>query len=75
MRNNLWNITICMIIILVLCTAAFDKDLYQLAVIALAALTACVYMVCESRVQRANAPLIIREEPPEERSIPPLRDK
>lgn len=75
MRNNMWYITVCMILVLMICTEAFDNELYKLAALALAVLTICVYMVCESRVQRANAPLIIREEPPEERSIPPLRDK
>ena len=40
-----------------------------------AALVGCVYMLCQSRVERAHAPLIIRDELPEEKSIPPLCKK
>ena len=50
---------------------ATDKMIIVLA----AAVVVCVWLVCESRVQRAYAPLVIRDELPEEKSIPPLREK
>lgn len=43
----------------------------RVALLCMAALVACVYMACQSRVERANAPLILRDETNPEKEKPP----
>lgn len=61
--NNLYVMATITIICMLLWVPVFDAEIYKVACILAAAAVSCVYMLCESRVQRANAPLVIREEP------------
>ena len=78
MRKNvmMW-FALAMVCVLLAYAIAAD-GLYatdRMVVVLAAALVSCVWLVCECRVQSAHAPLIIREDLPEEKSIPPLRNK
>ena len=76
-KNVMMWVALAMACVLLAYAIAVD-GLYatdRMVVVLAAAIVCCVWIVCESRVQRAYAPLIIREDPPEEKSIPPLRDK
>lgn len=79
MRKNNGMMWFAMAMVVVLIAYALAADgLYatdRLIIMLSATFVVCVWMVCESRVQRAYAPLVIRDELPEEKSIPPLRDK
>lgn len=78
MRKNTPMLWMAVVMICVLLAVALfvrgmfvaDRVLLMLA----AAVVACVWMVCESRVMRAYAPLVIREEPVEEKNKPPETD-
>lgn len=75
MRKNSTMFMICVWLILILYIYAiltpgmFITD--RIVLLLACAAVGSVYMVCESRVLRANAPLVIREEPVEEKSKPP----
>lgn len=75
MRKNSTMFMICVWLILMLyiyallASGMFITD--RMVLLLACAAVGCVYMVCESRVLRANAPLVIREEPVEEKSKPP----
>lgn len=73
MRNGspMLKVAVILIVVLFLCMACMDKEFHQLICILAAALVGCVYMVCESRVERANAPLILRDESVFEKTKPP----
>lgn len=60
-----------LIVVLFLCMACMDEEAHQLVCILAATAVGCVYIWCESRVQRANAPLILREESVAEKTKPP----
>lgn len=72
MRNdNIWIMAVCIILFLAFCVAMMESETHKLIAIVAAGIVACVYMECESRVQRAYAPLVIREEPVPEKTKPP----
>lgn len=71
MRKNIWYMAVGMILFLVFCVATLEDESRQLIAILAAALVACVYIICESRVERANAPLVIRDESAEAAEHPP----
>lgn len=69
---------VCIWLMLVLVTCALLMDaldaIHRVALLAAAAVVGCVFMACESRVQRAHAPLILRDETMPEKSKPPEGD-
>lgn len=72
-KNGMLMICIWVIIIMVGCALMMDgltAD-HRTLLLLFAAVAGDVYMVCESRVQRANAPLILRDETIPEKSKPP----
>ena len=73
MRNDspMLKVTVFLIAVLFLCMACLDKEEHQIVCIITTALVGCVYMLCQSRVERANAPLILRDESVAEKSKPP----
>lgn len=68
------KVAVILIMVLFLCMACLDKEEHQLVCILASALVGCVYMLCQSRVERAHAPLILRDECVFEKSKPPERD-
>lgn len=66
---------VCVWIVLILMTCALLmnglESWHRVALMVTAAVVGCVFMACESRVQRANAPLILRDETMPEKSKPP----
>lgn len=73
MRNDspMLKVAVILIVVLFLCMACMDTEIHQLICILAAALVGCVYMLCQSRVERANAPLILRDESVAEKTKPP----
>lgn len=73
MRNEspMLKVAVILIVVLFLCMACLEDEFHQLICILASALVGCVYMVCESRVERANAPLILRDESVAEKTKPP----
>lgn len=69
---------VCIWLMLVLVTCALLMDgldaIHRVALLAAAAVVGCVFMACESRVQRAQAPLILRDETMPEKNKPPEGD-
>ena len=69
---------VCVWLMLVLVTCALLMDhldpMQRVALLVTAAVVGCVFMACESRVQRAHAPLILRDETMPEKTKPPEGD-
>ena len=65
------KVTVFLIAVLFLYMACLGKEEHQLVCIITAALVGCVYLLCQSRVERANAPLILRDESVAEKTKPP----
>ena len=66
-------LTVLMVFVLVL-AAALMRDLYgsdRVLLLIAAAVMVCVHNVSECGVERVAAPVIIRSEPPEEKTRPP----
>lgn len=74
--NDLLVICVWMVVIMFTCALLMSGlTAVQRVVLLLASCgTAWVYMICESRVQRAHAPLILRDETVPEKSKPPEDD-
>ena len=53
--------------------SAFVTD--RVVLMIAAAVVGCVYIACQSRVERAHAPLILRDECAAEKTKPPERTK
>lgn len=70
-NNRMWYMSVWLVAILFLCSALTDTDNLRLVLILAAATVGCVFIVCESRVQRAHAPLILRDESVAEKTKPP----
>lgn len=70
-NSPMFLMAVWLIIFLFLCMACMDEEAHQLDCILAAAAVGCVYIWCESRVQRANAPLILRDESVAEKTKPP----
>lgn len=75
MRKNspMIKVAVFLIVVILLCMACMDEEAHQLVCILASALVGCVYMLCQSRVERANAPLILRDESVAEKTKPPER--
>lgn len=72
MKNDtMLMVTVLLIVFLFLCMACMDEEAHQMVCILAATAVGCVYLWCESRVQRANAPLILRDESVAEKTKPP----
>lgn len=76
MRNDspMLKVAVLLIVVLFLCMACMEWEEHQLVCIVMAALVGCVYMACQSRVERAHAPLILRDECVPEKTKPPEYD-
>lgn len=72
-HNDLLVVTVWMVLILVSCALLMNgiEPLHRIALLVTAAVTGWVFLACESRVQRAHAPLILRDESVPEKSKPP----
>jgi len=70
-ESPMLKVAVILIVVLFLCMACMEEEFHQLICILAAALVGCVYMVCESHVERANAPLILRDESVFEKTKPP----
>lgn len=77
MRKNAMLAVACCLMVAVLACALLMPGISaqeRVLLLALLVVTGCVYMLCESRVLRAYAPLVICEEPAEqEKAKPPER--
>lgn len=69
---------VCVWIMLIMVTCALLMNgldpIHRVALLVTGAVVGCVFMECESRVQRAQAPLILREESVAEKTKPPEGD-
>lgn len=75
-KNSMLMICVWMIVIMVACALMMDgltAD-HRTLLLFFAAVAGDVYMLCESRVLRAQAPLILRDETMPEKSKPPETD-
>lgn len=68
-----FEIAVWMAVILIACALLLNAltGAHRMALLMTAALVVCVYIECQSRVERANAPLILRDECIPEKSKPP----
>lgn len=72
-RSNMLVVCMWMVVIMFTCAllmSGLTSD-QRIALLLASCGTAWVYMICESRVQRAHAPLILRDETMPEKSKPP----
>lgn len=71
--NDMFVVCVWLVLILVTCALLMQglDELHRVALLVAAAVVGCVFMWCESRVQRANAPLILRDESVAEKTKPP----
>ena len=74
MRNK-WGsrkfwMALLMCVLLVWCAMEAEETM-RLALLALAVMVACVWMICESRIDRAAAPLKIEQDADPENKHPP----
>lgn len=71
--SDLFVVCIWMLLVLVSCALLMDTldPIHRVALLVTAAVVGCVFMACESRVQRAHAPLILRDETMPEKNKPP----
>ena len=75
-RSNMLAVCVWVIVIMFTCALLMNGLTVDQRVVLLLAscATAWVYMICESRVLRAHAPLILRDETTPEKSKPPEGD-
>lgn len=75
MRNDspMLSVAVILIVVLFFCMACMSQEKDQAICILAATLVGCVYMLCQSRVERARAPLILRDESVAEKTKPPER--
>lgn len=72
-QSPMFRLAAWLMVAIFLCMACMEDEAHRLVCIIAAAAVGCVFMVCESRVQRAKAPLVIRKEPSEAKEKPPDR--
>lgn len=74
--SDMFIVCIWLMLVLVTCALLMDHldPMQRVALLMTAAVVGCVFMACESRVQRAHAPLILRDETMPEKSKPPEGD-
>ena len=77
MRKNDPMLMVCVWLILILLSFALLMEgmsvTDRMILLVAAAVVGCVYMECQSRVERAHAPLILRDESVAEKTKPPER--
>ena len=71
--SDMFIVCIWLMFVMVTCALLMDHldPMQRVALLVTAAVVGCVFMACESRVQRAHAPLILRDETMIEKSKPP----
>lgn len=71
--RKMFAVALCLMWVLFLCAAVWDDApmCYRFALMICTAVTGWVYMICESRVIRAQSPLVIRDESAEAAEHPP----
>lgn len=74
--SDMFIVCIWLVLIMVTCALLMGglEDVHRVALLLGACVIACVFMECESRVQRAQAPLILRDESVAEKTKPPEGD-
>lgn len=74
--SDMFIVCIWLMLVMVTCALLMDglDPIHRVALLVTAAVVGCVFMACESRVQRAHAPLILRDETMPEKSKPPEGD-
>ena len=74
--SDMFIVCIWLMLVMVTCALLMDHldPMQRVALLVTAAVVGCVFMACESRVQRAHAPLILRDETVPEKSKPPEGD-
>lgn len=74
--SDMFIVCIWLMLVLVTCALLMDHldPMQRVALLVTAAVVGCVFMACESRVQRAHAPLILRDETVPEKTKPPEGD-
>ena len=71
--SPMFVMAVWMVLALFACALLMDGMyvLDRIVLLGLAVVVSCVYMLCQSRVERANAPLILRDESVYEKTKPP----
>lgn len=74
--SNMFIVCVWLILIMVTCALLMDglNSEQRMVLLVAACVVGCVFIWCDSRVQRANAPLILRDETMIEKSKPPEGD-
>ena len=74
--RKMFAVALCLMWVLFLCAAMWAEApmYYRVAMLICADVTGWVYMICESRVIRAQSPLVIRDESAEAAEHPPDRE-
>lgn len=72
-QSPMFRLAAWLMAVIFLCMVYMEDEANQLVCIIAASVVGCVFMFCESRVQRAKAPLVIRKEPSEAKEKPPDR--
>ena len=74
--SDMFIVCVWLMFVMVTCALLMDHldPMQRVALLVTAAVVGCVFMACESRVQRAHAPLILRDETMPEKSKPPEGD-
>ena len=74
--SDMFIVCVWLMFVMVTCALLMDHldPMQRVALLVTAAVVGCVFMACESRVQRANAPLILRDETMPEKNKPPEGD-
>lgn len=71
--RKMFAVALCLMFVLWICAMMWTEApmVYRIALLICAAVTGWVYMICESRVIRAQSPLVIRDESAEAAEHPP----
>lgn len=71
--RKMFAVALCLMLVLILCAAMWEEAemYYRVSLLICAAATGWVYTICESRVIRAQSPLVIRDESSETAEHPP----
>ena len=74
--SDMFIVCVWLMFVMVTCALLMDHldPMQRVALLVTAAVVGCVFMACESRVQRAHAPLILRDETMPEKTKPPEGD-
>lgn len=74
--SDMFIVCVWLMFVMVTCALLMDHmdPIHRVALLVTAAVVGCVFMACESRVQRAHAPLILRDETMPEKTKPPEGD-